>query len=92
MTHVVCEIALGKGRWRHCPLFNRVRRKLRRAFGNRLLNVTFHNPGEENAVEVEISVDADEESCDGICDILHRTFLQWRPQYESMIEISFAVD
>ena len=92
MTHVVCEIALAKGRWRYCPSFKRVQRKLRRAFGDRLLNATFHNTGDDNAVEVEISVDADEESCDGICDILFRTFLEWRPEYESMIEISFAVD
>jgi hypothetical protein len=92
VTHVVCEIALSKGRWSYYPSPSRVRRKLGRVFGDWLLAMTFHDPGGDTAVEVEISVDGDEDSCDWLCDTIFRTFLEWKPEYESMIEVSLAVD
>lgn len=92
MTHVVCEIVLCRGRWGYCPSSCRVRRELRRVFRDSLLAMTFHDPGDDNAVELEISIDGDEDDCDRICDIIFRTFLEWKPEYESMIEVSLAVD
>ena len=92
MTHVVCEIVLSKGRWSYCPNRSRVRRTLRRVFEDSLLAVTFHDPDDDNAVEVEIGVDGDEDSCDWVCDTIFKTFLEWKPEYESMIEVFLAVD
>ena len=51
-----------------------------------LLAVTFHDPDDDNAVEVEIGVDGDEDSCDWVCDTIFKTFLEWKPEYESMID------
>ena len=92
MTHVVCEIALSKGRWHYPPSRRRVRRKLRRVFGDLLLAGAFRKPDEDNAIEVEITVKGDEDSCEWISDIIYRAFLKWKPEYESMIEVFLAVD
>jgi hypothetical protein len=92
VTHVVCEIALAKGGWKYAPSRSRVQRKLRRVFEDSLLAVTYHECGDDNLVEVEIKVDGDEDDCDWLCDTIFRTFLEWTPEYESMIEVSFAID
>jgi hypothetical protein len=87
---VVCEIALSKGRWNYYPSRRRVRRKLWRLFGHRLAAVTFHDPGADTAVEAEISVEGTDE--EGTVDTLIRAFLEWTPEFESMVEVSVAVD
>jgi hypothetical protein len=91
VTSVFCEIALSKGRWGYRPSRSRARRHLRRTFGNRLLDVICHAPG-DNAIEMDIRVDGDEDNCEEVRDAIFRAFLEWKPEYESMIEVSVAVD
>ena len=91
MTNVFCEIALSKGRWGYRPSRSRARRNLRWTFAGRLLDVTFHDPG-DNAIEMDIRVDGDEDNCEEIRDAIFRAFLEWKPEYESMIEVFVAVD
>lgn len=86
MSFVACEIVLSKGRWNYPPSSQRVRRKLWRLFEDSLLAVTFRDPGDDNVIEAEVSVDG-WETCERACDIISRAFLEWKPEYESMIEV-----
>ena len=86
MSFVACEIALSKGRWHYPPSPERVERKLWRLFEDSLLAVTFRNPGDDNAIEAEVCVDG-WESCERVCDIIFRSFLEWSPEFESMVEV-----
>jgi len=86
VSFVACEIVLSKGRWNYPPSPERVRRKLESLFEDSLLAVTFRDPSEDNAIEVEVSVD-DWETCERVCDTIFRAFLKWNPEYESMIEV-----
>jgi len=90
VSRVVCEIVLSEGQWDRPPDPERLRRLLKWRFGTRLLDVTFHAPAEDNAVEMEISVYGDD--CDRVRDALFETLLRLRPEYESMIEVSPAID
>ena len=86
MSFVACEIVLSKGRWNYPPSPERVRRKLESLFEDSVRAVTFRDPSEDNAIEVEVSVD-DWETCERVCDTIFRAFLKWNPEYESMIEV-----
>ena len=86
MSFVACAIVLSKGRWNYPPSPERVRRKLESLFEDSLLAVTFRDPSEDNAIEVEVSVD-DWETCERVCDTIFRAFLKWNPEYESMVEV-----
>jgi len=86
VSFVACEVALSKGRWNYPPSTERVRRKLWRLFEDSLLAVTFRDPGDDNAIEAEVCVDS-WESCDRVCDIIFRAFLEWNPEFESMVEV-----
>lgn len=86
MSFVACEIALSKGRWNYSPSPERVRRKLESLFEDSLLAVIFRDPSEDNAIEVEVSADS-WETCERACDTIFRAFLEWNPEYESMIEV-----
>ena len=86
MSFVACEIVLSKGRWNYPPSPERVRRKLQQVLDESLLAVTFRDPGEDNLIEVEVHSDG-WETCERISDILFRVFLEWNPEYESMIEV-----
>ena len=90
MSRVVCDIALSKGKWGYHPSRRCVRRRLRWLFGDDLIGVTFHDPSKDNVVEAEISVEGTDE--EGAVDTLIRAFLEWTPEFESMVEISVAVD
>ena len=90
MSRVVCEIVLAEGRWGRPLDPVRLRSLLKWRFGTRLLDVTFHAPAEDNAVEMETSVVG--EDCDRVRDALFETLLRLKPEYESMIEVSPAVD
>ena len=92
MSRVVCEIALSKGSWSFYPHPSRVLWKLRQVFTDSLLTVTFHDPSEDNVVEVEIDVEGNEDDCDWISDTIFKTFFLWKPEYESMVEVSLAID
>jgi hypothetical protein len=92
VTHVLCEIVLAKGRWEHPLTPARLRSMLKWRFKKGLLDVTFHAPAEENAVEMEISVAGDEDACDWARDAVFETLLRFKPEYESMIDVSLAVD
>ena len=91
MSRVVCEIVLSQGQWSYCPTRLRVQRRLRQVFGDSLLVVTFHD-SDDGAIDTEASVAGDEDSCEGISDAVFRAFLEWRPEFESMIDVSVAVD
>jgi len=85
-VNVVLEIALFKGRWGCRPCPSRVRRQLQQLFGDALLGVTFHDAGDE-AIVVQVNVDCEEYEGEAGDDAF-RAFLGWKPQYESMIEVS----
>jgi hypothetical protein len=86
VNYAVCEVALSKGHWARCPHPGRVRKKLRRVFGDSLLGATFREPGSENLIEAEVRVCA-RMTCERVSDIIFRAFLGWKPEYESMIEV-----
>ena len=86
MSFVACEIALSKGRWNYPPSTERVGRKLWRLFEDSLLAVTFRDLGDDNAIEVEVRVDV-WETCERVCDTIFRAFLEWNPEFESMVEV-----
>lgn len=86
MSFVACEIVLSKGRWNYPPSSQRVRRKLWRLFEDSLLAVTFRDHRDDNAIEAEVSVEG-WETCERTCDIIFRAFLEWKPEYESMVEV-----
>jgi len=90
VSRVVCEIVLTEGQWGCPPDSLRLRSLLKWRFGASLLDVTFHAPTDDNAVEMEISVCG--EDCDRVRDALFETLLRLKPEYESMIEVSPAVD
>jgi len=85
VSRIACEIALSKGKWSYYPSSRRVRRKLRRILGDLLLEVRFHDS--DDAIEAEVCVEDDEDACEDICDTIFRAFLEWKPEYESMIEV-----
>ncbi|MCL4852288.1 MAG: hypothetical protein KJZ78_13015 [Bryobacteraceae bacterium] len=89
MSHIVLEIVLSKGKWSYHPSPRRVRRKLEQVFENSLLAVTFDDP-DDSAIEAEIGIEGHEDACEGICDTIFRAFLEWKPEYESMIEVGIA--
>jgi hypothetical protein len=57
-----------------------------RRFEDSLLAVTFHDPGDDNAIEAEVRVDT-WEACERVSDIIFRAFLEWKPEHESMVEV-----
>jgi len=86
VSYAVCEVALSKGRWARCPSPGRVRKKLRRIFGDSLLAVTFREPADDNLIEAEVRVNA-WMTFERVSDIIFRAFLGWKPEYESMVEV-----
>lgn len=89
MSRIVFEIALSKGKWNYHPSSQRVRRKLERIFEDSLLEVTFDDSG-DGAIEAEVHVQGSEDSWESICDSVFTAFLEWKPEYESMIEVGIA--
>ncbi len=86
---VKCKVLLYDGQWKRKLGREVVVSALRRSvFGDcTLTELTFLEPGDDVAFEIDIAVATDWSDEENVCDRIIERLLQFEPEYESMIEV-----